>query len=381
MELSQEHTMLREMVRDFAKNEIEPVASELDETGEFPWEILHKMADLGLMGIPYPEKYGGAGMDTLALAIAIEEIGRVCASTGITLAAHTSLGSYPIYEFGSEEQKQKYLRPLAEGKSIGAFGLTEPDAGSDAAGVKTSAKKVGDKYILNGTKFFCTNGGKADFIIVSARTDPEAERHKGMSTFIVEKDFPGFRLGKKENKMGLRASNTQELIFEDCEVPAENLIGNEGDGFKLAVMTLDEGRIGIGALALGIAQGALDHALRYANERTQFGKPIGHFQAIQFLLADMGTEVQAARHLVYDAARLKDAGKPFTKEAAMAKLYASEVGTRTANRAIQIHGGYGYIRDYPVERFYRDAKLMEIGEGTSEIQRLVIARRLLKEVQ
>ena len=381
MELSQEHTMLREMVRDFAKNEIEPVASELDETGEFPWEILHKMADLGLMGIPYPEKYGGAGMDTLALAIAIEEIGRVCASTGITLAAHTSLGSYPIYEFGSEEQKQKYLRPLAEGKSIGAFGLTEPEAGSDAAGVKTSAKKVGDKYILNGTKFFCTNGGKADFIIVSARTDPEAERHKGMSTFIVEKDFPGFRLGKKENKMGLRASNTQELIFEDCEVPAENLIGNEGDGFKLAVMTLDEGRIGIGALALGIAQGALDHALRYANERTQFGKPIGHFQAIQFLLADMGTEVQAARHLVYDAARLKDAGKPFTKEAAMAKLYASEVGTRTANRAIQIHGGYGYIRDYPVERFYRDAKLMEIGEGTSEIQRLVIARRLLKEVQ
>ncbi len=381
MELSQEHTMLREMVRDFAKNEIEPAASELDETGEFPWEILHKMADLGLMGIPYPEKYGGAGMDTLALAIAIEEIGRVYASTGITLAAHTSLGSYPIYEFGNEEQKQKYLRPLAEGKSIGAFGLTEPEAGSDAAGVKTSAKKVGDKYILNGTKFFCTNGGKADFIIVSARTDPEAERHKGMSTFIVEKNFPGFKLGKKENKMGLRASNTQELIFEDCEVPAENLIGSEGDGFKLAVMTLDEGRIGIGALALGIAQGALDHALRYANERTQFGKPIGHFQAIQFLLADMGTEVQAARHLVYDAARLKDAGKPFTKEAAMAKLYASEVGTRTANRAIQIHGGYGYIRDYPVERFYRDAKLMEIGEGTSEIQRLVIARRLLKEVQ
>ncbi len=381
MELSEEHRMLRDMVRDFAKNEIEPVASQLDETGEFPWDILHKMADLGLMGIPYPEKYGGAGMDTLALAIAIEEIGRVCASTGITLAAHTSLGSYPIYEFGNEAQKQKYLRPLAEGKSIGAFGLTEPEAGSDAAGIKTSAKKEGDKYILNGTKVFCTNGGKADFIIVSARTDPEAERHRGMSTFIVEKDFPGFKLGKAENKMGLRASNTQELIFENCEVPAENLIGNEGDGFKLAVMTLDEGRIGIGALALGIAQGALDHALRYANERTQFGKPIGHFQAIQFLLADMGTEVQAARHLVYDAARLKDAGKSFTKEAAMAKLYASEVGTRTANRAIQIHGGYGYIQDYPVERFYRDAKLMEIGEGTSEIQRLVIARRMLKEIQ
>ncbi len=380
MELSQEHTMLREMVRDFAKNEIEPVAAELDETEKFPREILQKMAELGLMGIPYPEKYGGAGMDTLALAIAIEEIGRVCASTGITLAAHTSLGSYPIYAFGNEAQKQKYLRPLAEGKSIGAFGLTEPEAGSDAAGVKTTAQKRGDTYILNGTKFFCTNGGEADFVIVSARTNPEAERHKGMSTFIVERNFPGFKLGKKENKMGLRASNTQELIFEDCEVPAENLIGNEGDGFKLAVMTLDEGRIGIGALALGIAQGALDHALRYANERSQFGKPIGHFQAIQFLLADMGTEVQAARHLVYDAARLKDAGKPFTKEAAMAKLYASEVGTRTANRAIQIHGGYGYIRDYPVERFYRDAKLMEIGEGTSEIQRLVIARRMLKEI-
>ncbi len=380
MEFSQEHTMLREMVRDFAKNEIEPVAAKLDETGKFPREILQKMAELGLMGIPYPEKYGGAGMDTLALAIAIEEIGRVCASTGITLAAHTSLGSYPIYAFGNEAQKQKYLRPLAEGKSIGAFGLTEPEAGSDAAGVKTTAQKRGNTYILNGTKFFCTNGGEADFVIVSARTNPEAERHKGMSTFIVERNFPGFKLGKKENKMGLRASNTQELIFEDCEVPAENLIGNEGDGFKLAVMTLDEGRIGIGALALGIAQGALDHALRYANERSQFGKPIGHFQAIQFLLADMGTEVQAARHLVYDAARLKDAGKPFTKEAAMAKLYASEVGTRTANRAIQIHGGYGYIRDYPVERFYRDAKLMEIGEGTSEIQRLVIARRMLKEI-
>ncbi len=380
MELSEEHLMLQKMVRDFAKNEIEPVASDLSESGEFPWEILHKMADLGLMGIPYPEKYGGAGMDTLALAIAIEEIGRVCASTGITLAAHTSLGSYPIYEFGSEEQKQKYLRPLAEGKSIGAFGLTEPEAGSDAAGVKTLAKKIGNKYILNGTKFFCTNGGKADFIIVSARTDPEAERHKGMSTFIVEKNFPGFKLGKAENKMGLRASNTQEIIFEDCEVPAENLMGNEGDGFKLAVMTLDEGRIGIGALALGIAQGALDQALKYAKERTQFGKPIGYFQGIQFMLADMGTEVQAARHLVYYAARLKDAGKAFTKEAAMAKLYASEVGTRTANRAIQIHGGYGYTRDYPVERFYRDAKLMEIGEGTSEIQRLVIARRMMAEV-
>ncbi|GBD92820.1 acyl-CoA dehydrogenase [bacterium BMS3Abin05] len=380
MELSEEHVMLQKMVRDFAKKEIEPVASEMDVTGEFPWEILHKMADLGLMGIPFPEKYGGAGMDTLALAIAIEEIGRVCGSTGITLAAHTSLGSYPIYVFGTEAQKQKYLRPLAEGKSVGAFGLTEPEAGSDAAGVKTSAKKAGDRYLLNGTKMFCTNGGKADFIIVSVRTNPDVERHKGMSTFIVEKKFPGFKLGKAENKMGLHASNTQELIFEDCEVPAENLLGHEGDGFKLAVATLDEGRIGIGALALGIAQGALDHAVRYATERTQFGKPIGHFQGIQFMLADMGTEVQAARHLVYDAARLKDAGKPFTKEAAMAKLYASEVSTRTANRAIQIYGGYGYTQDYPVERFYRDAKLMEIGEGTSEIQRLVIARRMMAEI-
>ncbi|GBE26968.1 acyl-CoA dehydrogenase [bacterium BMS3Bbin03] len=380
MELSEEHVMLQKMVRDFAKKEIEPVASEMDVTGEFPWEILHKMADLGLMGIPFPEKYGGAGMDTLALAIAIEEIGRVCGSTGITLAAHTSLGSYPIYVFGTEAQKQKYLRPLAEGKSVGAFGLTEPEAGSDAAGVKTSAKKAGDRYLLNGTKMFCTNGGKADFIIVSVRTNTDVERHKGMSTFIVEKKFPGFKLGKAENKMGLHASNTQELIFEDCEVPAENLLGHEGDGFKLAVATLDEGRIGIGALALGIAQGALDHAVRYATERTQFGKPIGHFQGIQFMLADMGTEVQAARHLVYDAARLKDAGKPFTKEAAMAKLYASEVSTRTANRAIQIYGGYGYTQDYPVERFYRDAKLMEIGEGTSEIQRLVIARRMMAEI-
>jgi len=380
MELSEEHQILRQTVREFAESEIAPKAIQWDETGEFPWEVIRKMADLGFLGVPFPEEYGGAGMDTLAFAILIEETARVCASTAITLAAHISLCAFPIYTFGTEEQKEKYLRPLAEGKVLGALGLTEPEAGSDVAGIRTVARRDGSYYILNGNKIFITNGGVAEILVVVAKTDPQAG-HKGLSSFIVEKNFPGFRPGKIENKLGLRASNTQELIFEDCRVPVENRLGEEGEGFKQAMITLDEGRIVIGALSVGIAQGALERSLKFSRERVQFGQPICNFQAIQWMLADMATEIEAARLLVYQAAQLKDAGQRFTKQAAMAKLFASEVAVRATDRAIQIHGGYGYIRDYEVERFYRDAKLMEIGEGTSEIQRLVIARQLLKDLE
>ena len=378
-ELPEEHRMLRDMVRDFAKTELEPIASQLDEEERFPEEILKKMGELGLLGVCFPEEYGGAGMDTLAFAIVVEEIARVCASTAITVCAHMSLGIYPIYTFGTEEQKTKYMPGLCSGEYLGAFSLTEPEAGSDAANVRTTAVRKGDVYYLNGTKFFVTNGGKAKTVVAFARTNPDVPRHEGISAFIVENTFPGFKLGKEEKKLGLRASNTQELIYENCEVPAENLLGREGDGFRQAVLTLDEGRIGIGALALGIAQGAYDRAREYAKQRVQFGKPIAAQQAIRFKLADMATEIAAARHLVYHAAWLKDNGKPFIKESAMAKLYASEVGMRVTNEAIQIHGGYGYTKDYPLERYYRDAKLMTIGEGTSEVQRLVIAKQILEK--
>jgi len=379
MELSQEHLMLQDMVRQFVASEVEPVASQLDEEKKFPSDILNKMAELGLLGIPFPEEYGGAGMDTTAFAIAIEEVARSCASTAITLCAHISLGAYPIYMFGNEEQKKKYLPGLCSGEYLGAFGLTEPDAGSDAGGIKTKAEKKNGIWVINGSKIYITNGGKAKVIVTSARTDFEAKKHKGLSTFIVENNYPGFVLGKEENKLGLKASNTQELFYENCEVPEENMVGNEGDGFRQAVITLDEGRIGIGALALGIAQGAFDRAREYSKERVQFGKPISEQQAIQFKLADMATEIEAARLLVYQAAWLKDHNKPFSKQSAMCKLFASEAAMRVTNQAIQIHGGYGFIKDYPVERYYRDAKLMTIGEGTSEIQRLVIARHALKE--
>ena len=378
-ELPEEHRMLREMVRDFVTTELEPIASKLDEEERFPHGILKKMAELGILGVCFPEEYGGAGMDTLAFAIVVEEIARVCASTAITVCAHISLGTYPIFAFGNEEQKRKYLPGLCSGEYLGAFSLTEPEAGSDAAGIKTTAVRKGSHYILNGTKFFVTNGGEAKTVIAFARTNPGVPRHEGISAFIVESTFPGFKLGKKEKKLGLRASNTQELIYENLQVPAENLLGKEGEGFKQAVQTLDEGRIGIGALALGIAQGAFERSARYAKERVQFGKPIAAQQAIRFKLADMATEIAAARHLVYHAAWLKDSGKPFVKESAMAKLYASEVGMRVTNEAIQIHGGYGYTKDYPLERFYRDAKLMTIGEGTSEVQRLVIAKQILEK--
>ena len=377
MELTQEQQMVRQMVRDFAVKEIEPMAAEIDEREEFPWETIKKMAELGLLGIPFPEKYGGAGMDNICYAIAVEEVARVCGSTAITLAAHISLAAAPIYLFGTEEQKQRYLVPLARGEILGAFGLTEPQAGSDAAAIKTSAVLKGDHYVLNGTKCFITNAGVAQVLLISAKTDPSAG-HRGISSFIVEKGFEGLKIGKRENKLGLRGSDTSEIIMEDCIVPKENLLGKEGEGFKQALITLDGGRISIGAMAVGIAQGALDKSIQYAKERVQFGQPIANFQAIQWMLADMATEIHAARLMVYEAARLEEAGVRFTKEAAMAKLFASEVAMRATTKAIQIHGGYGYCKDYPVERYFRDAKLTEIGEGTSEIQRLVIARELLR---
>ncbi len=376
-ELNEEQRLFYNMVRDFAEKEIAPKAAELDEKEEFPWENFRKMAELGILGIPYPEEYGGSGGDTVSYAIAMEEISRACGSTGITFVAQTSLACGPLYYFGSEEQKQKYLTPLASGEKVGGFGLTEPEAGSDAGGTKTRAVLNGDEWVINGRKTFCTNGSVADIVVFTARTDPEAKDSYGISSFIVEKGTPGFRPGRDEDKLGLRASATSELIFEDCRIPKEHLLGNEGDGFKQFMITLDSGRISIGAMALGLAQAALDKAVPYAKERYQFGRPIGSFQAIQWMLADMATEIDAARLLVRRAAWMKDRGMKMIKEAAMAKLFASEVAERAAFKAIQIHGGYGYTRDYEVERIYRDQRLCTIGEGTSEVQRLVIARQLL----
>lgn len=374
--LTEEQTMLRDMVRDFAQNEVKPIAAEIDENARFPEETVHKMAELGLMGICFPEEYGGAGMDTVCYAIAVEEISRVCGSTGLTLAAHISLGTNPIYMFGTEEQKQKYLPKLCSGEWMGAFGLTEPNAGSDAGGTETTAVRKNGEYVLNGSKIFITNASVSKVYVATAVTDKE-QGTRGISSFIVESGTPGFSVGKKENKMGVRGSDTAMLHFEDAKVPAENLLGKEGEGFKQFLTILDGGRISIGAMALGIAQGCLDEALKYAEDRKQFGRSLNRFQAVQFMLADMATEIESSRLLVYHAARLKDADKDYIRASAMAKLYASETAMRCANRAIQIHGGYGFTRDYPVERFLRDAKLCEIGEGTSEIQRLVIARNII----
>ncbi len=374
--LSEEQEMFRRMVREFAEKEVAPRAAETDETGQFPWPIVEKMATLGLMGLPIPEEYGGAGADTVSYAIAVEEIARACGSTAITLAAHVSLACKPLLLFGSEEQKRKYLVPLAQGRWLGAFGLTEPGAGSDAAACKTTAYLDGDEWVINGQKCFITNGSIADVVLIAAVTDKSAGT-RGISNFIVPKGAPGFRPGRDEAKMGLRGSVTSELFFEDCRIPAENILGEPGQGFKQFLITLDEGRIGIGAMALGLAQAAFDAAVRYSKERVQFGQPIAKFQAIQWMLADTATELDAARLLVYRAAWLKDQGREFTKEAAMAKLFASEVAERACYRAIQIHGGYGYMREYGVERMYRDQRLCAIGEGTSEIQRLVIARQVL----
>ncbi|MDH7485407.1 MAG: acyl-CoA dehydrogenase [Anaerolineae bacterium] len=375
-ELTEEQRMTREMVRDFAENEIRPLAQERDRTGEFPWELIRKMGPLGLLGLPIPEEYGGAGADTVCYAIAIEEIARVCGSTAITVAAHTSLGTYPIYRFGNEAQKRKYLPRLASGQGLAAFGLTEPEAGSDAGAIKTRAVRDGDEWVLNGQKIFITNGSIADVVVVAAVTDPD-KGPRGISNFIVEKGTPGFRPGRDEEKMGLKASVTSQLFFEECRVPQENFLGQPGEGYKQFLITLDGGRISIGAMALGLAQGAYERALAYSKERVQFGQPIARFQAIQWMLADMATEIEAARLMVYRAAWLKDQGVRFTKEAAMAKLFASEVAERACFKALQIHGGYGYMREYDVERMYRDQRLCTIGEGTSEIQRLVIARQIL----
>ncbi|PFD51313.1 acyl-CoA dehydrogenase AcdA [Bacillus cereus] len=375
--LSEEHEMIRKMVRDFAKNEVAPTAAERDEEERFDRELFDQMADLGLTGIPWPEEYGGIGSDYLAYVIAIEELSRVCASTGVTLSAHTSLAGWPIFKFGTEEQKQKFLRPMAEGKKIGAYGLTEPGSGSDAGGMKTIAKRDGDHYILNGSKIFITNGGIADIYVVFALTDPESKQ-RGTSAFIVESDTPGFSVGKKESKLGIRSSPTTEIMFEDCRIPVENLLGGEGQGFKVAMQTLDGGRNGIAAQAVGIAQGALDASVEYARERHQFGKPIAAQQGIGFKLADMATDVEAARLLTYQAAWLESEGLPYGKESAMSKVFAGDTAMKVTTEAVQVFGGYGYTKDYPVERYMRDAKITQIYEGTQEIQRLVISRMLTK---
>ena len=372
-QLTEEQNLIRETVRAFAENELADGAKERDEQERFDRELMFdKLAELGLTGIVFPEEYGGAGADYLSYAIAVEELSRVCASTGVTLSAHLSLGANPIYLYGSEEQKQKYLTPLAEGTKMGAFGLTEPSAGSDAGGTRTTAVRDGDEWVLNGSKIFITNGGEAEINIVFARTDKNAEKHHGISAFIVEKDTPGFTFGKKEEKMGIRASLTRELVFENCRIPLENLLGPEDSGFKIAMKTLDGGRIGIASQALGIAQGAFDAAVAYAKERKQFDQAIAGFQGVQFMLADMATQIEAARLVVYQAAYRASAGLSYSKEAAMAKLFASETAMQVTTKAVQVFGGYGYTREFPVERMMRDAKITELYEGTSEIQRVVI---------
>ncbi|MCQ6282280.1 acyl-CoA dehydrogenase [Bacillus sp. EB600] len=376
-QLSDEHEMIRKMVRDFAKNEVEPSAAQRDEEQQFDRGIFEQIADLGLTGIPWPEEYGGIGSDFLAYCIAVEELSRVDASVGVMLSAHTSLAGWPVYKFGTEEQKQIYLRPMAEGKKIGAYGLTEPGSGSDASGMKTTARLEGDHYVLNGSKIFITNGGAAEIYVVFAATDP-SQKAKGVTAFIVESDFPGFSIGKKEDKMGIRSSPTTEIIFEECKVPVENVLGKVGEGFKIAMMTLDGGRNGIAAQALGIAQGAMDAATAYAKERVQFGKPISAQQGVGFMLADMATSVEAARLLTYQAAWLESQGLPYGKESAMSKLFAGDTAMKVTTEAVQIFGGYGYTKEYPVERYMRDAKITQIYEGTQEIQRLVISRMLTK---
>jgi acyl-CoA dehydrogenase len=374
---TEDQQMMRTMVRNFAQKEIVPVAAHHDETHEFPLENIRKMGQNGLMGIPIPEEYGGAGADFLSYIIAIEEISKADASHGVILAVHTSVGSFPILYFGTEEQKAKYLPKLAAGEFIGAFALTEPNAGSDATGLATTAVRKGDHYVLNGTKRFITNGGYADVYTVMAVTD-KSKGSKGITSFLVDKDTPGFKIGAVEKKMGLNASSTTELIFEDALVPVENILGKEGEGFKVAMSLLDGGRIGIGAQGVGIAQAALDAAVAYAKERKQFGKNIIDFQGIQFMLADMATQVEAARLLVYQAANLRMQGLPYAKQASMAKMFATDTAMRVTTDAVQVFGGYGYCREYPVERFMRDAKITQIYEGTNQVQRIVIARHLSK---
>ena len=393
------HELIRDMVREFAASEIAPVAAELDRTSEFPWENVARMAELGLLGVPWPEELGGAGMDHIAYTIVIHELAKVDASHAITVSAHTTLGTSPIVSFGTDAQKEKFVPVLAAGRALAGFGLTEPQAGSDAGGTRTTARRVDGGYVLNGSKIFITHAGVGEVFLVTALTDPGAGT-RGISSFIVTKPTcdpdrarqvgmghveelgftEGVRAGKKEDKMGWRASDTRELVLEEAFVPEEHRLGAEGEGFANFMKTLDAGRIGIAALSLGLAEGAFQQAMRYADERRQFGQKINEFEGIQFMLADMATGIEAAKHLVYHAAWLKQNGRPFSREASMAKLYASELAMRATSQAVQIHGGYGYTREYPVERMMRDAKICEIGEGTSEIQRLVIARSLLREL-
>jgi butyryl-CoA dehydrogenase len=396
---SEQHLATREMVRQFARDEVAPVAAKFDADAKFPWENIRKMGELGLLGVPWPEELGGAGLDLISYTMVIHELAKVDASHGLTVSAHTTLGTSPIVKFGTPEQQRRYVPLLASGKVMGGFGLTEPEAGSDAGGTKSTAVRRGSCYLLNGVKRFITHGSVGEIFVVTAVTDRSQGTH-GISSFILTKPtsdlesaravgvghepslpaMKGFRAGKKEDKLGWRASDTAELIMEDVEVPEENRLGGEGQGFVNFMKTLDNGRIGIGALSLGIAEGAFEQALQYTTVRRQFGHPIAHFQGVQFQLSDMATEIEAGKHLVYHAAWLAQNGQPFTKEAAMAKLFCSELAMRATIAAVQLHGGYGYTKDYPVERFMRDAKICEIGEGTSEIQRIVIARQLLKDL-
>jgi len=378
LELSDQQKMIQKMVREFAEKEVAPIAAELDEKGEYPTKTLEKMAKLGLLGIIVPKEYGGAGLDTISYSIIIEEISRKCASTGVITSVHNSLVAWPIKKYGTEEQKKKYLPMMAKGEAIGAFGGTEPNAGTDLGAMQTTAELKGDKYIINGDKTFITSGPKAGIILVFAVTDKE-KGSKGISAFIVENTMKGFKVGSIFDKMGINANLVSELVFEDMEVPKENLLGKEGEGFKLALAALDSGRIGIAAQSVGIAQAALDESIEYSKQRQQFGRPIAKFQAIQWMIADMATRIEAARYLVRNAAYAKDNKKGrFSKEAAMAKLFASETAMEAAMKAVQIHGGYGYTKEYTVERLFRDAKITEIYEGTSEVQKMVIAGSLLR---
>jgi len=377
LELTEEQQLLRKSVREFAESEVRPLAKELDETGRYPRDLFRKAAELGLTGVAFPESHGGAGFDHIAYTLVIEEISRCCASTGVILSVQNSLFSDPIHRFGNAEQKKKFLLPFTRGEKIGCYALTEPQAGSNAAALQTKAVKNGDHYVINGTKAWITNGGVADAAIAYVNTDP-TKGEKGITAMVVEKGTPGFKVGKEEKKLGINATACCELIFTDCAVPESNRIGSEGEGYKVALSTLDGGRIGIAAQATGIAQGAFEAALKWSQERMAFGHPIAQFQAIQFMLADMATEIDAARLLVRKAAWKQDSGARFSLEAATAKLFASEMATRVTHKAIQVHGGYGYSREYPVERAYRDARITEIYEGTSEIQRLVIASWVLK---
>lgn len=377
--LTPEETLIQQTAKEFADKELAPLAPKIDQSGEVPRAILEKMASLGFLGMLTPETYGGVGLSNLALALVQLEINRACASTGVTMSVHNSLCQSPILKFGTEEQKQKYLPKLARGEWIGAYSLTEPVSGTDAAALITTAAKDGSDVVINGTKNFVTNGGFADVFILFARTNPAPEaKQSGISAFLVERTMKGLTVGKNEKKMGIRGSSTTTLFFDNCRVPAANLLGKEGDGFKIALSTLDGGRIGIASQATGIAMACLDASIKYAKERKQFDRPIGDFQAIQWKIAEMATDIDASKLLIYRAARMRDAGEPHTKEASMAKLFASTMANRHANQAVQIHGGVGYIKDFPVERYFRDAKITEIYEGTSEVQRIVVARSLLK---